>query len=291
MFRSPRIAIVAGLGLALAAWPVLAQEQQFYVEMKPDVANCGDPSYQKAVKNGISIGFNVNPPEVYQDANKQPTGIDWDINKAVLDVLGISKINVVWMPWESVIPSLLSRRIDVIGADIHVTPERMKVISFSGPAWWYGPVLIVQKGNPLNITSYNQLKGKRVGAITGAAADLYLHRIGVQTTEFKREVDELQSLNQGRLDAVLEDDVVYQQFAKENPNNKLDPLWSIPVPTNIIRGGGYGMARFGIRKEDCSLRAAYTEALAEIRASGVVSSILRKYGLSDRNLVMFTLHP
>jgi ABC-type amino acid transport substrate-binding protein len=151
--------------------------------------------------------------------------------------------------------------------------------------------LIVQKGNPLNITSYDQLKGKKVGTITGSAADLYLRRIGVQTNEFKQEVDELQSLNQGRLDAVLEDDVVYKQFDKENPNNNLDPLWSIPVPTDIIQGGGYGMARYGLRKEDCSLRAAYTGALAEIRASGVVSSILKKYGLSDRNLVMFTLHP
>ncbi len=296
MVRSPRIALAAGFALVLAAWalagrPALAQEQNFYVEMKPDVANCGDPSYQNAVKNGISIGFNVNPPEAYQDANKQPTGIDWDINKAALDVLGIKKINVVWMPWESVIPSLLSRRIDVIGADIHVTPERIKVISFSGPAWWYGPVLIVQKGNPLNVTSYDQLKGKRVGSITGSAADLYLRRLGVETTEFKQEVDELQSLNQGRLDAVLEDDVVYREFNKQNPNNSLDPLWNIPVPTNMIQGGGYGMARYGIRKEDCSLRAAYTGALAEIRASGEVSTILKKYGLSDRNLVMFTLHP
>ncbi len=292
MFYSPRTILAAGLaGFALAISPALAQEPKFYVEMQPDVANCGDPSYENAVKNGISLGFNVNPPEAYQDASKQPTGIDWDINKAVLDVLGIKKINVVWMPWESVIPALLSRRIDVIGADIHVTPERIKVISFSGPAWWYGPVLIVRKGNPLNIIGYDQLKGRKVGTITGSAADLYLRRIGVQTSEFKQEVDELQSLNQGRLDAVLEDDVVYKQFDKENPNNNLDPLWNIPVPTNIIEGGGYGMARFGIRKQDCSLRAAYTGALAEIRASGEVSQILKKYGLSDRNLVMFTLHP
>jgi polar amino acid transport system substrate-binding protein len=292
MFHSPRTILAAGLAsLALATSPARAQEPKFYVEMQPDVANCGDPSYDNAVKNGISLGFNVNPPEAYQDASKQPTGIDWDINKAVLDVLGIKKINVVWMPWESVIPALLSRRIDVIGADIHVTPERIKVISFSGPAWWYGPVLIVRKGNPLNITGYDQLKGKKVGTITGSAADLYLRRIGVQTTEFKQEVDELQSLNQGRLEAVLEDDVVYKQFDKENPNNNLDPLWNIPVPANIIEGGGYGMARFGIRKQDCSLRAAYTGALAEIRASGEVSQILKKYGLSDRNLVMFTLRP
>ncbi|MBV8456166.1 MAG: amino acid ABC transporter substrate-binding protein [Acetobacteraceae bacterium] len=292
MFHSPRMTLAAGIAtLALAMSSAVAQQPKFYVEMQPDVANCGDPSYENAVKNGISLGFNVNPPEAYQDASKQPTGIDWDINKAVLDVLGIKKISVVWMPWESVIPALLSHRIDVIGADIHVNPERIKVISFSGPAWWYGPVLIVRKGNPLNVTSYDQLKGKKVGTITGSAADLYLRRIGVQTTEFKQEVDELQSLNQGRLDAVLEDDVVYKQFDKENPNNNLDPLWNIPVPTNIIEGGGYGMARFGIRKQDCSLRAAYTGALAEIRANGEVSYILKKYGLSDRNLVLFTLHP
>jgi ABC-type amino acid transport substrate-binding protein len=287
MIWSPRIAIAAGFALAFAAGPVLAQQ----VEYKPDVANCGDPSYANAVKNGINLGSNDNPPELFQDANKQPSGIDWEINKAVLDALGITKINVVWMPWESVIPSLLSKRIDVIAADIHVNPERIKVISFSGPAWWYGPVLIVQKGNPLKVTSYDQLKGKRVGSITGSAADLYLRRIGITTTEFKAEVDELQSLNQGRLDAVLEDDVVYNEFNTKNPNNSLDPLWSIPVPPDIISGGGYGMARFGIRKEDCSLRAAYSEALGEIRADGQVSAILKKYGLSDRNLMMFTLHP
>jgi len=286
MIWSPRIAIAAGFALAFAAGPVLAQQ----VEYKPDVANCGDPSYENAVKNGINLGSNDNPPELYQD-NKQPAGIDLDINKAVLDALGITKINVVWMPWESVIPSLLSKRIDVIAADIHVNPERIKVISFSGPAWWYGPVLIVQKGNPLKVTGYDQLKGKKVGSITGSAADLYLRRIGITTTEFKAEVDELQSLNQGRLDAVLEDDVVYKEFADKTPNNSLEPLWSIPVPPDIISGGGYGMARMGIRKEDCSLRAAYSEALGEIRADGQMSAILKKYGLSDRNLNMFTLHP
>jgi polar amino acid transport system substrate-binding protein len=285
--RTPHGFIFA-LGLAGAlAFPAMAQQAEF----TPSVANCGDPSYENAVKNGINLGANDNPPEFFQDANKQPAGIDYEINKAVLDLLGIKKVEVVWMPWESVIPSLLSKRIDVIAADIHVNPERVKVISFSGPAWWYGPVVLVAKGNPLKIASYDNLKGKKVGAIAGSAADLYLHRIGVETTPFKAEVDELQSLNQGRLDAVLEDDVVYLEFAKKVPNNNLEPLWSIPVPTDIISGGGYGMARFGIRKEDCSLRAAYSEALGEIRASGQVSAILKKYGLADRNLMMFTLHP
>jgi hypothetical protein len=46
-----------------------------------------------------------------------------------------------------------------------------------------------------------------------------------------------------------------------------------------------------MRKEDCSLRAGYTQGLAEERANGHVSYILKKYGLSDRNLVLFKLNP
>ena len=294
MSLTRRLSLALGLA-ALTALPSLARaqdSQQFFNESKPMFDNCGDPSYANAVKNGITLGFSQNPPEAWLDEKtKQPTGIDWDINKAALDWMGVKDIKVVWMPWESQVPALLSKRSDVIAGNIHHTAERDKVISFSGPAYWYGPVIIVAKGNPLGVKSYDDLKGKKVGSISGSAADFYLRKIGVTTTPFKTEIEELQSLNQGRLEAVLEDDLVFLEFNKQNPNNNMIGLWDIPVPAAIIDGGGYGMARFAVRKEDCSLRAAYTQALAEMRANGQVSAILAKYGLTDRNLVMFKLHP
>jgi polar amino acid transport system substrate-binding protein len=195
------------------------------------------------------------------------------------------------MPWESQVPALNSKRTDVIAGNIHVNPERVKVISFTGPAYWYGPVILVAKGNPLGVKAYENLKDKKVGSISGSAADFYLRKIGVTTTPFKTEIDELQSLNQARLDVVLEDDLVYLEFAKTNQKNNIEPLWSIAVPEEIVNGGGYGMARFALRKEDCSLRVAYTYALSEMRANGMVSFILKKYGLGDRNLSMYKLNP
>ena len=165
------------------------------------------------------------------------------------------------------------------------------MISFTGPAYWYGPAVLVPKGNPMGIKGYDDLKGKRIGTISGSAADFYLRKIGVETTAFKTEIEELQSLNQGRLDGVVEDDLVYIEFAKSNPQANITPLWSIATPQDMINGGGYGMARFALRKEDCSLRAAYTTALAEMRANGLVSAILHKYGLTDRNLSMYKLEP
>jgi polar amino acid transport system substrate-binding protein len=289
--RPHRLILALGFATGLAL-PAIAQEPTFFNEAKPMFENCGDGSLAKAQKDGITLGFSQAPPEAYLDEKtKQPSGVDWEINKAVLDWLGIKNVKIEWMPWESQVPALLSKRTDVIAGNIHHTPERDKVISFSGPAWWYGPAIVVVKGNPLGIKSYDDLKGKRVGSISGSAADYYLRLIGVTTTPFKVSVDEMQSLNQGRLDAVLDDDLVYFDFAKHVPDAKIEALWSIAVPDSIIDGGGYGMARFALRKEDCSLRAGYTQALAEERANGHVSYILKKYGLSDRNLVFFKLNP
>jgi polar amino acid transport system substrate-binding protein len=285
-----RLALAVGFTTALAATAALADEQTFFFETKPNFDNCGDGSLAKAQKDGITLGLSQNPPEaILDEKTKAASGVDWEINKGVLDWLGIKNVKVEWMPWEAQIPALLSKRTDVIAGNIHVNPERVKVITFTGPAYWYGPAVVVQKGNPLGIKSFDDLKGKKVGAISGSAADFYLRRIGVATTPFKTQIEELQSLNQGRLEVVLEDDLVYFEFAKNNPDNKLQPLWDIPTPPEVINGGGYGMARFAMRKEDCSLRMAYTYALSEMRANGMISAILKKYGLNDRNLSMYKM--
>src|SRR4051794_28866077 len=153
---SPALGLALVWGLASLASPALAQnQQQFFTESKPMFDNCGDPSYARAAKSGVTLGFSQNPPEAWLDEKtKQPSGIDWEINKAALDWMGVQTIRLEWMPWESQIPALLSKRTDVIAGNIHHTAERDKVISFTGPAYWYGPVIIVTKGNPLGIRSY-----------------------------------------------------------------------------------------------------------------------------------------
>src|SRR6185295_7249779 len=110
---------------------------------------------------------------------------DVEIHKAALDWIGIKTMKIEWMPWESQVPSLLSKRTDLVAGNIHYNPERIKVISFTGPAWWYGPALLVQKGNPEKVKSYDDLKGKEVGAVSGSAAEAYLRSIGAKTATFK----------------------------------------------------------------------------------------------------------
>ena len=109
------------------------------------------------------------------------------------------------MPFGQLIPALLAKRIDMVAA-IHVTPDRLKVISFTGPSYWYGPGILVKKGNPDGIKSYDDLKGKQIGAIAGSAADEYLRTVGAEVVPFQTDAEEFSAVSTGRSRAILEDD-------------------------------------------------------------------------------------
>ena len=137
-----RTAILA-LSLVLVSAVSYAQPYQF--EATPSFDHCGDSSLLDAQKNGITLGISPSPP--YSSINPktgEAGGIDVEINNAVLHWLGITKIHYSVAPFGQLIPALLAHRIDVIAANIHITPDRIKVISFSGPALWYGPAIVVQ---------------------------------------------------------------------------------------------------------------------------------------------------
>ena len=278
--------------LILVALPILLAmqvgAQEFKHEAQPLFQNCADGSYERALKDGITLGFSPSPPYTFLDSKtKKPMGIDWEINVAALEWMGVTDIRYEIMPWNSLIPSILSKRIDVITANIHITPDRIKVISFTGPAWWYGPAIITKKGNPFGIKSYDDLKGRKVGAISGSAADEYLRHIGADVAPFQTDLEEFTSIQQGRVDVILEDDVKFAEYLKSNPDVNLEVIPGIDIPDELIYNYGYGYARYAVRIEDCSLRAAFTQALAEVRGNGKVSSILKKWGLSNRNLFWF----
>jgi polar amino acid transport system substrate-binding protein len=273
--------------IALAA-PVAAQEFRF--EAVPLFDNCGDPSLAKAKSDGVILGISPSPPySSIAPGSDKAEGLDVEINEAALKWAGITKFKYEVMPFGQLIAALLSKRIDVISANIHVTPDRLKAVSFTGPAWWYGPAIVVQKGNPKAITSFADLKGKTIGAIAGSAADEYLRKQGVEVTAFQTDAEEFAASTAGRVDAIVEDDVKVAEYIKANASAPIEMVAGVKVPEDIIFGYGYGYARYALRKEDCSLRAAFTQGLAETRGNGQVPAILKKYGLGPRNMFFFPL--
>jgi len=285
-------AIVAAILVLMARGAVAANfsydGKTYQYEAMPFFENCGDASLQKAQHDGITLGISPSPPYSSIDPNTQAaSGIDVDINNAVLGWLGITKVHYEVMPFGQLISAMLAHRVDLIAANIHYTPDRVKVIAFTSPGWWYGPAIVVQRGNPQHLTSFDGLKGKQVGAIAGSAADEYLRKVGADVTPFQTDAEEFAAISTGRVPAIVEDDVKVISYLQANAGAAIEIVPNVSVPDELIFGYGYGYARYATRKEDCSLRAAYSQGLAESRDNGAVSAILKHYGLSNRNLFFF----
>jgi polar amino acid transport system substrate-binding protein len=273
--------------LLVTATPAFAQQ----VEGIPNFEACGDESLAKAMKVGVTLGISPSPP--YSSLNpdgQKAEGLDVEINEAVLTWIGIKTIKYEVADFGQLIPMLLSKKINVVASNIHQTPKRLEVVAFTTPAWWYGPAIAAQKGNPTGIKSFDDLKGKKVGAIAGSAADEYLGKIGVEITAFQSDAEEFAAISTGKVDAILDDDVKILDYMKANAAAPIEIVPGVAVPEELIFKYGYGYARYALRKEDCSLRLAYSVGLHEMWGAAVVSKILKKYGLSDRNLTYFPLN-
>lgn len=273
-------ALISPAALAQTPEPAVSIQQP----MAPDFA-CTDTSYADAVANGITLGITPDYPYTYLDESNEPQGIDVTINKAVLDWIGITDVTFETMPWDSLIPALQAEQIDVIADNIHETPDRVKVMGFTSPAWWYGPALITTGDNPDNIQSYDDLTrdGVTVGAVSGSAAAEYLNFIGADVTTFKDNTAEFAAAEQGRVSVILEDDTKFAAYAQQNDSTNLVAL-DIDAPEILVSEYGYSYARYGLRQSDCTLNFAYSRALAEMRDNGQIGAILEQFGLPKTNV-------
>lgn len=242
---------------------------------------CTDGSYAKAVNEGINLGIYSAAPYEYIDSKTgKPAGLDWEINMAVLDYIGVTKVQTTTLQWDGMIPALTSSRIDVITGNIHETPDRLKSIAFTAPAWWYGSSLLIPKANPGQIKSWEDLKRKdiKVGVVNGSQSQTYVKTLGAEVIAYQDANAEFASLAAGREDVVVDDSPKAAAYILQNPNSNLVILKTPDAPPNELLAN---YARYGLRKSDCTLNGAYSRALSELRAHGVITKILKNYGLTD----------
>src|SRR5206468_12386800 len=117
------------------------------------------------------------------------------------------------------VAGLLAKRYDTSASNIHQNPERLKVIDFTSPAYWYGSGLAVRKGNPKNIHGMNDLAGKTAGAVR-SGFDAYVLQKHTELKELKTYPSveaELADLIDGRSDVVMEDEIAIKLFIKKRP--------------------------------------------------------------------------
>jgi len=130
-----------------------------------------ETTLQRAQREGVlRIGFANEPPWGFMKPDGTLTGESPEILKALAGSLGVKRIEGVLVEFGSLIPGLQAQRFDVIATALYIRPARCTQVAFTNPTVAVGMGLLVQKGNPLGLHSYEDIAHKgaaRIALVTG----------------------------------------------------------------------------------------------------------------------------
>lgn len=194
-------------------------------------------------------------------------GFEVDLAEAIGRELGV-KAKQSQNAWDSLIPALERGDFDFAMNGIEITPQREERILFAQPYYIYAQQLVVRK-DETRINSIKDLKGKKVGTLSGTAAqDILMGIEGAIVKVYHGQVEPYEDLALGRLDAVLLDLPIAAYYAKPNPKLK-------------YAGGPEGEGFYGIaiRKADTELKKKLDEILLKLHRTGELKKIYEKWDL------------
>jgi polar amino acid transport system substrate-binding protein len=119
-----------------------------------------------------------------------------------------------------------------------------------------------------SISSYKDLKGKRVGISAGPTARNFLEGKGINISkEYKNLKNLLDDLETGKIDAVVQDAPILQYYASHQGAGKV-----------LLAGEVFKSEKYGILFPQSSpLKESVDHALIELYEDGTYSEILKKY--------------
>jgi polar amino acid transport system substrate-binding protein len=237
-------------------------------------------------KGVLNVGSDIAyaPIESYDTDNKTVIGVDPELAKAIGDKLGVT-LKFQNGTFKQLIPSLTSKRIDLIMSAMSDNKERQASIDFVD-YFTAGTSIIVKKGNPEKISSLDDFCGKTVAIQEGTTQDdvatAQAKKCGsnkMTVLRFDTDPKALLQVKQGRAVADMNDFPV----AAYNVAQSSD----FEVVGEQIEAGPYGI---GVRKADTQLRDALQKAVQAIIDDGTYDKILAKWHVEDGALKTATVN-
>lgn len=245
------------------------------------LAACGDnkvvsgsdkeSSLDKVVESGVlKVGFEgTYPPFNFLDGDNY-AGFDADVANELADRLGV-ETEFFATQWDSLIGGLDANKFDVIIAQMTVTEERQKSVDFTDPYVVTGSVLITREDTS-DISVLNDIKGKKVGVGGGTTFEEVAKSVdGADVTLYKSVNDYIQDLVNGRLDVIINDQLLMSYNIKEQE-------LPIKITSDILNKDEIGMA---VKKDSDELVERLNQELDDMKEDGTYDEIYRKWFASE----------
>ena len=231
-----------------------------------------------AVANEIPYG--------YMDMSGEAKGPGPEVAAAIMKKLGVERIEWVTTNFGSLIPGLQANRFDMVAAEMAILPERCKQVLYSNPNSSYGEGLLVAKGNPKDLHTYEEfVDSDHTMAIMAGADQLeMMQALGVDESRLvtlANNADAISAVSTGRADAYAATSLTVSELASKS--DKVEPAAEFKDP--MVNGepvrswGGFAFAQ-----DSESLRDAVNDELRAFKSTPEWQDILSRYGFSDTDM-------
>ncbi|MDW8741685.1 ABC transporter substrate-binding protein/permease [Streptococcus suis] len=207
-------------------------------------------------------------PFEYQDESGKYVGIDMELIKAIAEQQGIT-ITIQNPGFDAALNAVQAGQADAVIAGMSITDARKEIFDFSDAYYSSNILLAVKNGS--DIASYEDLKGKTVGAKNGTASYTFLEnnkdKYGYTLKAFDEASGMYDSLNSGSIDALMDDEAVLLYAIQQGRD------FATPIPGE--KSGEYG---FAVKKgSNPELIEMFNNGLAALVESGKYDEIFNKY--------------
>jgi polar amino acid transport system substrate-binding protein len=235
------------------------------------------------------------PPQEFYDTQGNPQGLDVEIGNAIAARLGLQPqwINSVF---DTIIAAVQGGKCDIIISAMNITTDRNKSVSMI-PYFQAGQGILVQKGNPQNINTQDDLCGQSVAAESGTTEAFYLSgtsdyagkglpaecaKIGKSAPKLvttQKDTDALLQLQTGKVVAYMADSPVAAYYVVQHPD-QFQLVGQIVEP--VVEGIAMPCSETDCTNAPLSpVGTAVKAALQSMIADGTYMNILNKWDLSS----------
>jgi polar amino acid transport system substrate-binding protein len=187
------------------------------------------------VRIGVSLG---GEPVGFRNASNEPVGYDVDVATQLAAKLGVP-VRFSDVSSDARISMLMSKQLDLVVANVSITPQRARVVDFSTPYNLAGLRVIAQKS--AHVKTLADLNGKRVVVGRGTTADAFLKQSAPQALPIYTDTfapDGVLLLQQKRADAGIEDSSLIDYLASKGDQFETLPAMYGNTPIGIAMAKG-----------------------------------------------------
>ena len=227
---------------------------------------CSTISFANAetLKIGTEATF---APFEFTDDKSNIIGYDVDIIKAIGEAEGLD-IKIVNMPFDALIPGVLTTQLDGAIAGITITEDRAKMVNFSEPYYKSGISAIIRPADKDKYTSFESLKKSRLCAQIGTTGANAAQEVSGNVGTYNTVPEAFMELKSKGCEAVLNDRPVNAYFLQTKKDTTYMEI------NELLNGENYGII---VSKNQPEILQKINDGLQKIRANGKFAEINKKW--------------